>query len=285
MRVYLETGADGLCMAHVLDLVGCTVRAPSREEALRRLPEAVRDYCNWLRRHGEPVPPQSDSPTLEVAGESVGFGPFNPGDAAALFPPDSQPLTRGELETYLRLMAHSRADLLELVRGLDDETLDWQPDAETFSIRRTLRHIGNAEQWYVSRLYAPEALPPEWERDEAMPVLDFLEMERRTAVALLRSLTEEQMSGVYHPSHWTKHPTEPWTARKVLRRFLEHEREHTSQIRETLNACEKHVSRPHPGRAPPPAPPESPSPAGRGSPRRDTISCASLTWDRALFAR
>ena len=235
MQVYLETADDGPCMAHVLDLPGCTVRAQNPEQALRRLPDTIRDYCDWLRMHGEPAPPIGDSLIIEIAGESAGFGPFNPGDAAALFPPDREPLAREELETHLRLMAHSRADLLALVSGLDDDTLDWQPDAATFSIRRILRHVGNAEQWYVSRLFAPENLPSEWERDETMPILAFLEMQRRTAVAWLRALTDRQLSEVYYPTQWTDHPEEPWTARKVMRRFLEHEREHTAQVRETLD--------------------------------------------------
>lgn len=36
---YLEIKDNGMCMAHVLDLPGCTVRADTREEALRQLPE------------------------------------------------------------------------------------------------------------------------------------------------------------------------------------------------------------------------------------------------------
>ena len=77
-------------------------------------------------------------------------------------------------------------------------------------------------------------MPPEWEHDEDMPSLDFLEMERRTAEARLRRLTEAERSDVFYPQHWTRHSEEPWTARKVMRRCLEHEREHTAQIRRML---------------------------------------------------
>jgi len=239
--VYLEIADDGWCMAHVLDLPGCTVRAPSRDEALRRLPNAVRDYHGWLRRHGEPAPPEEESIEIEIAGESSGFGPFDPGDAAALFRPDHEPVNLEEMEHYFRLMAHARTDLLTLVRDLPDDVLDWQSDPCSFNIRRSLRHIGNAEEWYVSRLVPPETLPPEWERDEELPTFEFLEMERRTAVARLRLLTEEERCGVFYPAHWTQHPEEPWTARKALRRFLEHEREHTAQVREILAARRQHL--------------------------------------------
>jgi uncharacterized damage-inducible protein DinB/predicted RNase H-like HicB family nuclease len=238
---HLEIADNGRCMAHVLELPGCIVRAPSRDEALRRLPNAIRDYHAWLRRHGEPAPPEDESIEIEIAGESIGLGPFDPGDAAALFPPDCEPVNHEEMEHHFRLMAHTRADLLALVKALPDDLLDWQPDPQSFSIRRLLRHIGNAEEWYVSRLVPPGTLPPEWEHDEALPIFEFLEMERRTAAARLRQLSDEGRSGVIYPTHWTEHPEEPWTARKALRRFLEHEREHTAQVREILAAWRCHL--------------------------------------------
>ena len=38
-------------------------------------------------------------------------------------------------------------------------------------------------------------------------------------------------TGVFTRADFTSYPTEQWTARKVLRRFLEHEREHIYNIR------------------------------------------------------
>jgi len=232
--VFLEVADGGLCMVHVPDLPGCTVRAPTREEALRQLPEAIRRYHDWRCRHGEATFAMEEPIQVEIAEASAGFGPFNPGDAAALFEPDRRAITTEEIEYHLRLMSHSRADLVALARDLPDAILDWQPEAESFSIRRLLRHIGNAEEWYVSRIVSTETLPPEWKDDENMPIMDFLEMERRTALARLRQLTEAERSNVFYPQQWTQHPEEPWTARKVFRRFLEHEREHTDQIRRML---------------------------------------------------
>jgi predicted RNase H-like HicB family nuclease/uncharacterized damage-inducible protein DinB len=230
--VYLEIGASGVCLAHVVGLAGCVVRAPTREEALRLLPGAIGAYLAWLRSHGEPAP--AEAPEIEIAGESAGGGPFDPGDAAALFPPDREILTAEELEKRLRLLTHSRADLLALVSGLSEGALDQIAEPGTLSLRQLLRHVGNAEEWYVSRLVPPEGLPPEWEGDDALPIFEFLGMERRTAVACLRALSGEQRAGVFFPAQWTSHPDEPWTARKVLRRFLEHELEHTAQARDIL---------------------------------------------------
>jgi uncharacterized damage-inducible protein DinB/predicted RNase H-like HicB family nuclease len=233
---YLETAKDGRCLAHVLDLPGCVVRAPSRREALDGLPQAIRDHCDWLRRHGETAPRAGESIQIEVTEEVAGAGPFDPGDAAALFAPDLDPLTPDEMERHFRLMGHARADLLALVKGLSGEVLDWQPDSGVFTIRHLLRHLGNAEEWYVSRLVPPETLPREWDDDENLPTFEFLEMERRTAVARLRRLTEAERGEVFYPTCWTEHPEEAWTARKALRRALEHERQHTAQTRRILLA-------------------------------------------------
>ncbi len=234
--VYLEIADDGTCMAHAVVLPGCFVRAPAREEALRQLPQAISAYYAWLRRHGEPAPAGDEPVEIEIAGESRGFGPFEPGDAAALFPPDRESISPEEMEWTFRLLDHSRSDLLALTQELPDDLLDWQPDTESFSIRRLLRHVGNAEEWYVSRLVPPETLPPEWEDDEALPTFEFLAMERQTAITRLRQLMPEERAGLFYPTVWTSRPEEPWTARKALRRFLEHEREHTGQVREILAA-------------------------------------------------
>jgi len=175
------------------------VRAPAQDEALRQLPEAIHDYHAWLRLHGGPAPPAQELVEIEIVGTSTGFGPFDPGDAAALLPSDREPIFPEEMERCFRLMAYARADLLDWVCDLSDDVLDWQPDPQSFSIRHLLRHIGNAEEWYVSRIVTPETLPPEWEHDEDIPILDFLEMERSTAVARLRLLTEEERSSVFYP--------------------------------------------------------------------------------------
>ena len=234
--VYLEIHPDGRTMAHILALPGCISRAAAREEALRRLPGAVREYHAWLRRHGEPALPLDEPFDLEISDESTGYGPFDPGNAAVLFPPDLAPVSADEVECFTRLMGHARADLLALVSDLPDEILDWQPDPQSLTLRRVLRHVGNAEEWYVSRIVPAEALPPAWEHDEALPIFEFLVMERRTAIERLAALSDAERSQLFYPQRWTDHPDEPWTAAKVLRRFLEHEREHTGQVREILAA-------------------------------------------------
>ncbi len=235
--VYLELGPAGECMAHVLALPGCFARAYNQEEALAALPNAVRAYCAWLRQHGDGVPERVEPISLRVAETSTGFVPFWRGSKAALFAPDRVPVSRDEMESYFRRAAYARTDLLALVRSLSDEMLDWKADQESMSIREILRHIGNAEEWYVSRVVDPTTLPSEWVHDADLPIFEFLEMERRTALDRLHQLTDRELAEILFPTQWTNHPDELWTARKALRRFLEHEREHTGHIRHVLTAA------------------------------------------------
>jgi uncharacterized damage-inducible protein DinB len=221
-------------MAHVLDLPGCTVRAENKNDAISQLPCAIQAYSGWLRNHGETILLGGEAIEIEIAEDRIGGGPFDPGDAAALFLPDQRSLSLQEMESLIRLISFSRDDLLALVTPLSTQVLDWQPSPQDFSIHRILRHIGNAEEWYVSRITPSQKLPIEWEHDEDLPILEFLEMERRTAVDCICHWTEEERSNVFYTQAWTQNPDEPWTARKALRRFLEHEREHTSQIHELL---------------------------------------------------
>lgn len=233
-QAYLEVDESGRCLAHVLSLPGCVVRAPDRDQAVAQLPAAIDNYCAWLRNHGETVEPSTAGFEIEIAEVHTGLGPFDRRTQAALFTPDEQPLTTDDLERHLQVLGYSRADLLDLVVDLPDELLDWQPNAESFSLRELLRHVGNAEEWYVSRLVPADTLPEEWANDEEMPLFEFLAMERRTAIARLRQLTADERSSTVFPTAWSHRPEEPWTARKALRRFVEHEREHTGQARELL---------------------------------------------------
>jgi len=221
-------------MDHVMELPGCAVRAETRELELSSLPPAVREHLDWLTLHGEEVDGAADSLELAIVAEHMGTGPFNPGDAAALFPQDLAPIARAEMERFFSLLASSRSDLLASVCHVPDDLLDCASGPDTFSICRILRHVGNAEEWYVSRIVPPDRLPAEWKDDEALPIFGFLAMERRTVLEQLRGLDEVQRSSVFYPVVWTDHPEEGWTARKVLRRFVEHEREHTRQIEALL---------------------------------------------------
>ncbi len=236
-EVFLEGDAEGDCMAHVLDLPGCFAAASSKRQALERLPEAIQAYYGDLIHHGEPVT-MPEQITLTVVEEQTVGGPFQPGDRAALFGPDRRLLERAEIERYLGLAAYNRADLLALVRGLSDTILDWRSEPGAMSIRRILKHIGRGELWFISRIMEPEGPPWDW---ETMPTRQFLNSVRDAVSERFRELSDEQLAVVTYPPRSGGDADEPWTARKALRRMLEHEREHTIHIEEILAAWRQNL--------------------------------------------
>lgn len=235
--VYLESYPDGRSMAHILDLPGCTAIGETQETALERLQTAAWEYHLWLNSHGD----YSVSPDEPVEFEMVeiveGTAPLTPGDAAALFKPDRAPLDDRVFARYLRLMAYARADLTTLINSLSDDQLDRVVDEEGTSIRRWLNHIANAEEWYISRL-GDEDHPYHTAMSARFQQADVrvrLATVREMAVRRLAVLTPTERAAVFTRAEYTEHPEEAWTARKVLRRFVEHEREHTAQVAAMLD--------------------------------------------------
>lgn len=232
-HVFLEVGTDGRAMAHVLQLPGCIAVAEARQEVLAAAPKAVRDYLEWLATHGERVAP--DSVEIELGAESRGFGPFEPGDKAALFSPDREPLRQEEMAALFRWMEYSRDDLLAVIGGVPDQVLG-EEYTQGWSIDTILRHIGGAEVWYVTRIDQEWGFEGYEEHRGSDTALEWLARTRTAAVARPARLTADERSLVFHPTAYTDHPDEAWTARKVFRRFLEHEGEHRGQIETLLRA-------------------------------------------------
>lgn len=148
----------------------------------------------------------------------AGSFPGTPGDQVARFASDREPPSDEEIEQALRWLTYSRRDLLELFEGLPPEALDRQATAGEWTLRTILQHVAGAEAWYLSRL------------DEESPgnPSATLEAVRNWAVVRLRQITGLERRRV------NVHRGEEWTARKVLRRFLEHEQEHLAQLRELV---------------------------------------------------
>jgi predicted RNase H-like HicB family nuclease len=227
INVCLEIGPRGTG-AFAPDYPGCWVFGRTPERALEKEQLIVREWFSWLRRHGEQVPEPGEI-ELEVAEMlRVDYNPVEAGKPEPLFWSEIQPITPADLVRTLQLIRYSRADLLELVQGLDEGTLDWQPPGEPRTIRNCLQHIAYGEPWYLSRLGIE--LPGEYPED----VFELLEYTRRIVVECLSDFPKEKMAGIFQPAEDPSPVCNLWTARKVLRRLVDHERLHTRYIERIL---------------------------------------------------
>ena len=221
-QVCLEVGEDGMCMAHVPELLGCVAVGSTREETLRRLRGAISEHLAWLAAHREMPAPcaESEQVEIEVVEEvsTPGSYPRKPGEPAAFFATDKELLSHHDLQTAVRLMEHARSDMLEFLRDVPDSLLHWRPGPDEPSIAELLLRIAHAEASYLACLE---------EESERYPFPQLAAI-RSWAYHRLSRLTEAELSRL------TTHCDEKWSARKVLRRLLEDDRQHTAYIRSLL---------------------------------------------------
>ena len=227
MKACLEVGERG-AGAFIPELPGCWVFGRDRDSALAKARAAATGWYGWARRHGEHVsaPASIVLEPLEVL--QVNYDPVEAGKPEPLFWSEVLPLAARDGERALRLMRHSRKDLWDLCEGLDRALLRSKPRGGPRTIANCLRHIAIAEWWYVTRLDID--LPTDFPKDP----FGLLRYTRDLAERALKRLTTEQRRRIFQPRNDPSPVCNLWTARKVLRRFVDHERLHTAYIARTL---------------------------------------------------
>lgn len=231
-QVYLETAVSG-SMAHILSLPGCTAFGRTERMAMKNLGQIVKIHLNWLRSYQFEVRLPKRF-IFEIIERKEGTTPWFSGSAAALFLPDLIPPTKAGIREYVQLLKFSRSDLLKLVTRLSEEVLDFRLKKRR-TIRQVLNHIANAEWWYLSRIDNWKELYSIPEKVAKEDVLKRMQNIRRLAYEILPRLSGSQYHQIVIPTTYcNRRLNEPWTAGKVLRRFIEHEREHYLNIQDML---------------------------------------------------
>jgi hypothetical protein len=229
-RVGIENNNEGYrSIAWALEHPGCFAYGKDGDSALAALPAAWRAYAEWIARH-EPV--WLDASTVEPHVEDTWSDYFineafdrDPQSdyymVDAWFQHDWKPLTEQDIERGLKLLAWSWEDLLATVENLTPEQWAYKKEGERWDIAGIVRHIGGAEWWYLDRLGL--AFPRE---DVPKEPLERLAKVRARVVEVLPALEgKNQVAGV---------DGEFWSPRKMLRRAVWHERDHTEHIRKLI---------------------------------------------------
>ncbi len=229
IRIGLENNIEGRSLAWALDLPGCFAYGADGPEALLNVPWAVLQYADWVASH-------TDASWLAGLGDfevrlvdtwdcysiNEEYEEVQPGrdvnEINAWFRQDWKPLTEVEVQRGLRLLEWSRAGLLASAAGLAQEQLDADRAGERWSINGILNHVGGAEWWYLDRLELA-GIP----RQQVSQVpMERLEMVRARLREVLPTLVGAELvrgeSGEF------------WSPRKLLRRALWHELDHTDHI-------------------------------------------------------
>jgi predicted RNase H-like HicB family nuclease len=228
ITVCLEVGPQATG-AFVPDCPGCWVFGRTKERALKKVRIAVNEWFKWLKKHGKKIPQLSDEVEMEIAGMlQVNYNPAKAGKPEPLFWSEVLPVKKDDFKRNIRLMDYSRKDLLNAVSDLTGRQLSFKPPNEPRTIRNSLRHIAYVEWWYVNRLNIE--MPEKFPKD----VFGLLNHIRDLVVGTLEKLPKEKMRGIHQPVKYKSPTCDLWTARKVLRRLVDHERLHTKYIQRLL---------------------------------------------------
>jgi predicted RNase H-like HicB family nuclease len=224
--VFLESNRAGRTIAHVPELPGCVVRGETPQEAAGSILDAVAQHLDWLGAHRGRALRLPQNAQLRVVGTVPGGAPTGSGSRGALLPTDTIPVGATERMEHLKRMKSSRADLLEIVSRVPAELLVFRPTPRQRTIREILQHVADAERVYLARLFKLSRFPTQ------PTALDRLRIVRQAVYKLLPrcNLSRGNRKVIVYG--------EPWTLRKVLRRFLDHEREHILEIE-----CRLHLKR------------------------------------------
>ncbi len=210
--------ADGRWEVYVPSLPGCMVEGATRQTAEAAAPAAIRNYLAWRRRHGDERAVDDPSPAIVVQELAREWRyPEDPRDTVnAFFATDAPPLGEGDVDELLQLLQWSRDDLAGALAGLPEAALEWDP-GDGWTMGHIAEHVGRAEWWYLDRI----GLAPSGDVDPGSG-LARLNIGREQLYGVLPMLVD--VAGV------VERQGELWSPRKVLRRALCHERDHTAQI-------------------------------------------------------
>ena len=224
-RIGIENNIKGRSLAWALEHPGCFAYGETEDQALSAMPDAFGDYAAWIEsRSGAESWLQVGEIELLLEGSWEVYRIDNDlnlskegHEVNAWFIYDWKPLDERQVSQAVELLTWSRADLLAAVGGLSPGALEIPHPGERWNIAGILKHVGMAEWWYMDRLGL--AL-----RRQEVPIDPFERLE------IVRARLLEVLPSLVGNRHVVGVDGEFWSARKILRRAVWHERDHTYHI-------------------------------------------------------
>ena len=208
MNAALEYSDKG-CMIYSLDCPGAFARGAGREEAMAKLPADVEAFCRWAGWEAPDCP-------VDIAEEK--YQPdmkVEDADSDMLFASERQPMTVEEYALLRELVLKSAQDLDRLYASIPDKDAPLGDARRTFygeypdTARKMFCHTNRVTAYYVGELGAEiDNLPGCYEN-------------RINGLAAIERIPGFLNLPVIEGSY-----DEEWSLRKVLRRFLWHDRIH-----------------------------------------------------------
>lgn len=199
----------GDTLLYATDYIGAYTRGESLEIAKAKMPQEITSYCNWLGMDF------SDDIEVVIVGEKSAELDIRDADFDVLFESERAPLTIEEYDTMKELALKSAKDFLALYESIPDKSAATAPVRKTFygPVPRTANemyvHTQNVNTYYFGEIDVDADLDG-----------NIYECRKRGFEALEQKpdfLKNPVIEGSYG---------EDWSLRKVLRRFIWHDRIH-----------------------------------------------------------
>ena len=209
--VWEHNGNDTLLYA--VDFVGAYTRGESLEIAKAKMPQEIVSYCNWLGMEAE------GKAEIVIVGEKCSELTIRDADSDVLFESEQPPLTIEEYETLKTLALKSAKDFLALYESIPDKDAAAAPERKTFygQVPRTANemyeHTKNVNTYYFAEIAV--------EADHDGNIYEC----RKRGFESLESNPDFLQNTVRKGSYG-----EDWSLRKVLRRFIWHDRIHAKAM-------------------------------------------------------
>lgn len=217
--VAMETNGNGF-HGFIVELPGAFVRGPTEEEALHKAPMETRSYLSWLGQE------QVQFPKARIVQTHRCRLMVEDADCEILLDDDRRLMSDREFRSLVELVEYSGLAFTKLydsteLKGWIDEarvrTTFYGPNKKT--IQEIFDHVKRTQYYYLSRTGVRFAE----DEEESFPRI------RNFCIRVLTSLfREDGNSKIYNVDN------EAWTLKKILRRFIWHDRIHGKAITRIL---------------------------------------------------
>ena len=209
--IWEHNGDDTLLYSE--ECIGAFTRGKSLEEAIEKIPDEINSYLNWRKE------PALENITIEIIQEKNSNLQIKDADSDVIFDTETSPLS---IEEYLQLkemVLQSALDFYKLYLSIPDKNVSCLPKRNTFygAVSRTAQemyeHTKNVNVYYFGEIGV--------DSDNEGTIYEC----RERGFELLEKTEGFLDNPVFEGSYG-----EMWSLRKMLRRFLWHDRIHAKAM-------------------------------------------------------
>lgn len=215
IRAVVEYNDSGF-LVYADNYCGAFTRGKTKEEALGKLPDEIRRYHLWAT---EDSLPQNEPLTVMVVREKISNLQIRDADSDIIFETEKPPLSLEEYSGLRTLVMKSARDFEALYLSVPDKNYTTLPARQTFygAVPRTAfemyQHTNGVTDYYVGEIGI------------TVDNLSNIVENRINALRCIESTPFFLTNALYTGSY-----EEQWSLRKVLRRFVWHDRIHAQAM-------------------------------------------------------